>query len=263
MNVSRIALKGGALVAAFALLPGAKGGCGSKEANETLASPVQGIGMIIERADGTVGARLVVISTNDRDTRFADAVDDPTVRSGEVGPIALPAADAGQFAIDSSREPSLRYVAGDTYQFRFGLDDGGLAGDFAGREFVGVVDAPDDAVSFQVTEAPAFAGDTAELSWAPAARFGLVTVRDASGAVTYTTFDLTHPEFDGSKWGRLKAGGKIQLSVDTFPTAGTYTLSVCPVVKVSDFDKSLSASLGVLSGLLAGRCAPDQTLEVP
>jgi hypothetical protein len=47
-----------------------------------------------------------------------------------------------------------------------------------------------------------------------------------------------------------------------FPVAGTYTARVCVVSKVSDFDKSLSVDLGVLSGFLAGRCPADLSIMV-
>lgn len=262
MNVSRPALRLAAVLAAFVLLPGAKGGCGSKESNETLASPVQALGLLLERPDGAVGARLVVISTHDRDVRFVDGATSPVVRMGTDAPIGLTAAESGHYVVDSARAPGLKYSPGATYQFRFGLDDPEVAGDNAGAGFVGVIDAPDDEVSFEFTEAPAVAGDLAKVRWAPAERWALLTVRDAEGDVTYTTFDLSHPEFDGSKWGRLKKGGDLELGVDVFPAAGTYTVSLCAVERVSDFDTALSSSLGALSGLLAGRCAPDQTVTV-
>ena len=43
---------------------------------------------------------------------------------------------------------------------------------------------------------------------------------------------------------------------------GRHTISVCLVSKVSDFDKSLSVDLGVLSGFLAGRCPAPISVSV-
>ena len=51
--------------------------------------------------------------------------------------------------------------------------------------------------------------------------------------------------------------------MDAFPDSGSYTVSVCLVDKTSDFDKNLSAELGMLSGFLIGRCAQDITVDVP
>ncbi len=79
----------------------------------------------------------------------------------------------------------------------------------------------------------------------------------------YSTFDFTDPTFDGSKWARLKKGGSMTFGVDAFSESGSYTIEVCAVSKTSDFDKNLSSELGMLSGFLIGRCAPDIVFDVP
>ena len=246
-------------------LPGAKNGCFSQEANETLLSPVQAVTTVLEHADGTVEAELVLISTAASPHAYVDSAKNATLRvpGGEM--VALELSSSGHYGASSLDTPELQYLAGETYQFTFELDDEAAAKDVAGGDFVAVVDAPDDQVSFELAEAPAFAGDTALITWAPSKRYALIRVyRQETGELSYSNFDFaSSPHFDGSKWARLTKGGSRELGVDTFPEAGEYVIEVCAVDAVRDFDTSLSAELGALSGFLVGRCAPVQKIAVP
>jgi hypothetical protein len=251
------------LTAALATLPGAKNGCGTKEFNETLMSPVQGVMTLVERADGTVEAELVIISTASSEHRYVDSAENVTLRTPSGVDIALERERHGHYRASSVTSHDLSYVPNETYSFQFELDDPDLAGDVAGGDFHGIMDPPGDHVSLEITRAPEFAGDTASISWEPAGRYAIVEVRNAeTGQAAYSTFDFDQPHFDGSKWARLQTGGSLELGVDVFADAGTYTISLCAVDKVSDFDKSLSTELGALSGFLAGRCAAEQTVSV-
>jgi hypothetical protein len=165
------------------------------------------------------------------------------------------------YRADSAGDANLAYQAGGRYQFSFDLDDADLAGDVAGGNLVGVMTAPDIAPVATIDQAPAFAGDTARIAWTPAAKFGLVRIRDADGAMVYQNFDFLAPQFDGSKWARLH-GSPQDLGVDVFADAGNYTVEVCVVDRASDFDTALSAELGALSGFLMGRCAAPEPLTV-
>jgi hypothetical protein len=252
-----------AVALALPLLGGAKGGCGSKENNDKLESPVQAVASLLERADGTVEAQVYLISTAKNPSVFVETARNVRVRVPPTGievPLAMTA--PGLYSASSKSAPDLKYVAKQDYRFRFDLDDAELAKDNAGGDFTAVITTPDDTVTASMAKPPAFAGGTSQVAWTPATRQGVVVITDAAGAITYSTFDFTQPVFDGSKWARLKAGGKLELSVDVFPRAGSYTVSVCAVTKVSDFDKSLSVDLGVASGVLAGRCAADIPLTV-
>lgn len=251
-------------VIAFVFCPGAKNGCGSKEANETLTSPVQAVTTLLERDDGTVEAELVLISTAVSPHEFVDSARDVEVRVPSGSFVPLVASSSGHYTATSKSDPSLSYVAGETYQFRFELDDEAMAKQVSGGSFMAVMDAPGDEVSSSLDTPPEFAGDTAKISWSPSSRYALITItHEDSGEVTYSTFEFTEPEFDGSKWARLKKGGSMDLAVDTFPDSGTYRIELCAVSKTSDFDKNLSAELGMLSGFLIGRCAPDIVIDVP
>ncbi|MBN2577144.1 MAG: hypothetical protein JXP73_21460 [Deltaproteobacteria bacterium] len=260
---SRFVRRGMTVALLLPLLMGAKGGCGSKENNEKLASPVQAVATLLEGADKTVSVELVLISTATAPNQFITTATNARLRVPPSGvEVPLVQSTAGHYTASSLTAPALVYLGGQTYQFKFDLVDEVLAKQVSGGNFVAVLTVPDDAVTATLSKAPAFAGDLAELSWTPAARSGIINVTNASGQTTYSTFDFSTPDFDGAKWARLQAGGSFQLAVDVFPVAGTYTARVCVVSKVSDFDKSLSVDLGVLSGFLAGRCPADLSIMV-
>ena len=258
MNTTRL-LQFAAIAAAFTVLPGAKAGCGSQEANETLKSSVQAVTTVLERADGTIDAELVLITTAHHPNEFVDGARNVMLRVPGGAEVELTLAKPGHYA--AKDDAALKYVPDETYRLGFDLDDDHAAGDVSGGDFVAVADAPDDDVELTIAEAPEFAGDTAVVEWSPSRLHGIVTVRHESGA-TWRNFDFREPEFDGSKWARLKKGGSLELGVDVFSDPGTYTVEVCAVSKVSDFDTALSKDLGALSGFLIGRCAAPQTLDV-
>ena len=245
------------------LLPGAKNGCGSKESNETLKSPVQAVTTLLEQADGTVDAKLVLISTAVNPHEFVNSAENAVLRVPGGDEVSLSLDGDGHYGASSADDAKLVYSPGETYQFRFELEDS-RAKQVSGGNFVAVIDAPDDAVTFEISEMPQFAGDGATITWSPSSRYGLVRVRDdATGELTFSSFDFeSSPQFDGSKWARLTKGGTKSLGVDTFPNPGSYTVSFCAVDKVSDFDTDISAELGVLSGFLAGRCVAPQQVTV-
>lgn len=254
-------LRFAAVAAALTILPGARSGCGSKEANETLKSPVQAVTTVLERADGTIDAELVLITTARSPNSFVSTAEEVRLRVPGGAEVALTAAEAGHYRASSGDDTALDYVPGETYRISFELNDEDAAKDVAGGDFVAVADAPDDDVSFTLAEPPEFAGDKAKIEWAPASRYAIVTIRHENGT-TWRNFDFREPEFDGSKWARLTRGGSLELGVDVFSETGTYTLEVCAVSKVSDFDTSLSTDLGALSGFLLGRCAQPQSITV-
>jgi len=244
------------------LLMGSKGGCGSKENSEKLASPVQAVATLLEGADLSVNADMVLISTATVPSQFITTATNARLRVPSGVEVPLVQSSPGHYTASSATSPDLVYTGGQTYRFNFDLVDDVLAKQVSGGNFVAVLTVPDDVVTSSVSKPPAFAGDTAFLAWTPAARAGIINVTNASGQTTYSTFDFSTPEFDGAKWARLQIGGSFELAVDVFPVAGTYTARVCAVTKVSDFDKSLSVDLGVLSGFLAGRCPADLSIVV-
>jgi hypothetical protein len=244
------------------LLVGSKGGCGSKENNEKLASPVQAVATLLEASDKTVTVDLVLISTAVVPNQFITAATNARLRVPSGIEVPLVQSSPGHYTASSLTSPELVYVGGQTYRFNFDLVDLALAKQVSGGDFVAVVTVPDDQVTASFSKPPAFAGDISTVVWTPATRSGIINVTNVAGQTTYSTFDFSTPAFDGDKWARLRAGGSFDLAVDVFPVAGPYTASVCVVTKVSDFDKSLSVDLGVLSGFLAGRCPAPVAITV-
>lgn len=245
---------------ALGLGTGAKNGCGSKEANDTFTSPVQAVTTVLEHDDGSIEANMVLISTRTATHTFVDTAKNVQLRLPSGTPVPLTLDTSGHYVADPA---ALSYAAGGTYQIKFDLDDSSAAGKVAGGSFIAVMDAPDDTVTASFKTPPAFAGDTSTIQWSPSNRYALIRISDASGKVVYENFDFKEPHFDGSKWARLSTGGSAELGVDVFADGGTYTVRVCAVDKVSDFDKSLSADLGTLSGFLMGRCATEISVDVP
>ncbi len=250
------------LLIALFCLPGAKSGCGSEESKETIESPVQAVITLLELPTGEVEAELVLISTRGGAHSFVDSAQETELRVPSGAMIPLTLKSPGHYRALSTDQPELSYLAEETYKFQFELEDEEAAGDVSGADFMGVADAPGDKVELKIKEAPSFAGDISLLEWSPKEHFALIKIFNEQGSLIWANFDFRDPDFDGSKWARLKKGGEMELGVEVFPEVGEYKVRLCAVEKVSDFDKSLSPELGLLSGFLIGRCV-EETLVVP
>lgn len=237
-------------------------GCGSEENRTTLNSPVQAVTTLFEKADGTVEAELVLISTKANPDAFIDTATSARVRVPGGASVPLTLTSAGHYSSDSEEDADLTYQAGETYQFSFSLTDEELAGSVSGGNFVAVMTAPGDEPAFEFSKYPEFAGFPSTISWSPSTLYGVIQITNEDGETVYSNFDFSEPAFNGSKWARLTKGGSKDLSVDVFQTAGTYTINFCAVDKVSDFNSDLSAELGAFSGFLIGRCAAPMELAV-
>ncbi len=239
----------------------ADSGCGLLQG--TVNSPVHATTTVVGRADGTVEVDLAITSTEQDDEQFVTTATNAELRVPDGTIIPLTPAEPGHYRASSDEHPGLIYDAsGTNYRVSFDLDDAEVAGDAAGEEFIAVVAAPDADVTFEISKEPAFAGDTAEITWSPGSLKGLLEIRDDSGTIIYTTFDWSHPEFDGSKWGSLIRGGSETLAVDVFSDPGSYTVSFCAVESQEGFDEEVSSGLGILSGFMAGKCVDDIGLDV-
>ena len=248
--------------ASLTLFQGAKNGCGSEERKSTWQSPVQAVTTILERSDGSVEAELVLISTATSDHEFVDTAENVELRipGGEI--IELQLTSPGHYTASSADHPNLVYEAGETYRFTFDLDDADAAEQAAGKDFYAVADAPADEPTFSFSEPPEFALDASTVEWSPSDLYALVLVEDADGNETYRSFDFQNPTFSGDKWAHLERGGSFDLGGSVFPDAGDYTVTLCAVEGSRDFDTTLAADLGALSGFLIGRCAAPQTITV-
>lgn len=251
-----------ALITAMPVLMGADGGC--PLLLETLESPVQAITVLRELPDGTTEVDLMIVNVDGTDERWITTATNAEVRTPEGNFIPLEQAEDGHYRASSKDHPELVYDAsGTNYKVTFELPEG-EAGEAADNELIAVVSPPEaEDLSFELTKAPDFAGDTATIEWTPGNLAGLLQVRDESGEIIFDTFNLATPEFDGSKWASLIHGGREQLRVDVFADPGRYTLSFCAVRSQEGLDEELSAGLGILSGFLAGRCVEDIVIDVP
>lgn len=220
-----------------------------------LQSPVQAITRVLVQPDGSVVAELTLVSTEDyREHRFADGATNVELRVPDGTIVALEPVGEGRYVADSNSSPELRWMPGERYRVTFEFDDTELAGDYAGEEFIAVVEAPADEINFTVEHVPAFVGDTAELSWRPTELDALIDVYDPSGKLIFTTFDMSTPEFDGDKWASIARFGAHTIPVDVFTEPGSYTISACVLASHEGLDAELSSALGPGSGFLAGEC---------
>ena len=246
---------------ALALLVAAEGDCALDWWK--VQSPVQGVASVMVQPDGEVVAELIVVSTEDwREHRWVDSATNVELRVPDGTLVELQSVGEGRYRASSDDAPELAWMVGERYRITFELDDTDLAGDYAGEQFIAVVDAPADAISFSLERAPAFVGDTAELRWSPSSLDAMIDVYGPSGELIFTTFDTSEPNFDGSKWGSLARSGQHTLPVDVFAEAGSYTIAACVVASQEGFDAELSAALGVGSGFLAGECFEAIEFEV-
>lgn len=262
-------IRSSALVATVAALPvlmamqeDPDGGCAL--ALDTLESEVQAVTTITESPNGVVEVDLAVVNTDDwDDPRFVSGVRNAQIRVPGGALVELRPAEKGHYRASSNDDAALAYIGGETYRITFELDDPKDAGDNAGADFIAVVEAPDDEVSFELVEPPDFVGDTAEIAWHPTYREALLTIQGPSSDVVFSTFDWSDPKFDGGKWGSLIRGGDYTLPVDTFDDPGEYIMHLCAVDSREGFDEEVSGTLGIASGFLAGRCAESITIDVP
>lgn len=220
-----------------------------------LQSPVQAITRVVVEPDGRVVAELNLVSTEDyRDHRFVDTATKVELRVPDGTIIPLELVEEGRYRTDSTIAPELLWMPGERYRVTFELDDTDAAGDYAGEEFIAVVDAPAEEIGFSLDHAPQFVGDTAELSWSPGELDAMIDVYGPDGELKFTTFDLATPDYDGSKWASLARDGEHTLPVDVFDVEGSYVISVCVVATQEGLDAELSAALGPGSGFIAGAC---------
>jgi hypothetical protein len=226
-------------------------------------SPVQAITTVMVQPDGEVVASLRLVSTEDwREHRWADGATNVQVRVPDGTLVELQPMGNGLYQTTSSDEPGLLWMPGERYRVTFELDDTDLAGDYAGEDFIAVVDAPADDVTFTLERAPEFVGDTAEVRWSPSALDAMIEIYDPSGELIFTTFDLSEPDFNGDKWASIARHGHHTFPVDVFTEAGSYTIVGCVVVSQEGFDAELSSALGPGSGFLAGECFEPIEFEV-
>jgi hypothetical protein len=237
----------------LAMLMAAEGDCALDWLK--LQSPVQAITRVMVQPDGTVVAELTLVSTeNPREQRFADGATNVELRVPGGTIVPLEPIGEGRYRTDSVSAPELLWMPGERYRVTFELDDTELAGDYAGEEFIAVVDAPNEDISFTIDHMPEFVGDTAELSWRPSSLDAMIEVYDPDGELVFTTFDMSTPEFDGDKWASIARFGQHTIPVDVFTEAGSYTISACILASQEGLDAELSSALGPGSGFLAGEC---------
>jgi hypothetical protein len=160
-------------VPALVSLTAAEGDCALAWAS--LESPVQAVTLLRVQPDGEVRAEVLIASTADwRDHRWVDTAELVELRIPDGTIVELAHVGEGRYVASSNDEPALIWMPGERYRVTFELEDEELAGKSSGGDFIAVVDAPAEPPSFSLDRAPAFVGDTAELSWSPSSQDALM-----------------------------------------------------------------------------------------
>ena len=244
-----------ALVLVSELFLAGREGCGTKEQNETIKSPVQALGTVYKHSNGSVEAELVLISTIDKTHAFIDsATEVELVVNGQANPMTKDPSQHGRWFL---RSEQLELEQGTRYLFRFDLDDPALAGEQSGGRFVAEVEGYDSPSTITPKQA-AYRDHSLDVEISPAIRSprrGLLRVYGPDGSLTFENFDLKQPQFDGSKHARLIVAGQHTIQGTAFPEDGEYRIVLYTMNYAAGFDPHLSAELGVFTGLLAGSAA--------
>jgi hypothetical protein len=261
----RVALIATMLVALHLSTAGNKSGC-SKEEASTIQSPVQAVATVYRHADGRVDADLTLISTAVNPAAFVDTARATRLRviddDGALAEVPLRAAGSGHYSADSVDNPDLVFDYGVLFAFDFELDDEAAAKKVAGGSFTAQVNAPDAGVNISVPEPPQATELTAVLKIDGTYERGILRVIGPSGDVTYSNWDMSTPDFDGSKWASLITGKTHTIPSKAFPDSGAYTVAFGACTFVQGFDPNLSSELGFFSGFLA--CdGVETTVDVP
>jgi hypothetical protein len=231
-----------------------KSGC-SKDDISKLTSPVQAIATVYRHADGLVDADLTLISTARNPAVFVNDGLDTRLRvikgSGDVNTVPLDRTSDGHYTASSDLQAALLWELSATYAFDFALEADPDGTGVSGGTYSAQVKAPASEVTVTVAEAPAAPNLVAKLSIAGAYGRGLLHVWGPDGQLTYANWDLTTPDFDGSKWNSLIVGASHTVPASAFPTSGEYRLEFGACAFVQGLAAEVSATLGVLSGFLA------------
>jgi hypothetical protein len=244
-------------------------GHGCHEEGDYLRSPVTAVAVLVEHEDGSVHARLYLVSTALAPQRAVSAE-----RVELFGPdgqlMPLHALEPGRYALSSNEQPLLRYQADLPYELSFSIDEPTAA---EHHVFGGALDVE----LVGLGERPSVWMDQADgaraVQWSPP-RAALVEVVGDDGEVRYRNIDLARDVIDYGTWDALTPSGRVELPAEAF-AAGRTLVRVCAVdvhrpssgvqaqPQHQGAGSELSERLGSLSGSLAGRCGAVEVHVAP
>lgn len=223
---------------------------GSGPVSSTDLAGVQAFGTVVRGADGTVSARLDVVTLSG-EPRFLSGIANPTVSFGSTTVPLTTGAGVGVFVTNDRQAPTLQYLPGQTYLFGFTiLDDEGVQ-----RVYRSAATAPEQTPVAEIAPVQIrFAGEPVEVGLTGMGNGGILRVAGPDG-VTYDTSaiaDLSELALVRQRM-HESVGPFETIPGSAFGTPGTYTLEVTSL-QVADAEPTGAdeAELGDVSWFGAG-----------
>jgi hypothetical protein len=251
-----------AVLLLYLVCSGHNGGCHPDE-GELLPSGVQALGVVLERPDGSLDARLRLVSNavlpEDFVAASAAVLHTP---GGEV--VALQEVEPGRYQLADQDAAVLAYEAGD-YLFAFSVHpDEARAKHVFGGDFVMAMHGAVEVPRVELVDS----GDSEQLltvRWQPEAAPALIELHDEAGALRISNL-VREPNVAAlPAWSALQATGQAELAAADLAAGETHLVRVCsvevarwtsmPAVHALHQSGSSAGQLGSASGMLVGRCA--------
>ncbi|MEZ4444298.1 MAG: hypothetical protein R3B72_34815 [Polyangiaceae bacterium] len=236
---------------ALTLGMGHEGGCHG-EPGPALPSPVNALGCVVQREDGTLDATLWLRSdTSGSPVALAGASAVELLSDGER--VALVAGEAGIYRAEA--HPDTTLAATQTLSFDLGREVADDYGVYSGS-FSMAMHAPMDRPGGWLEEAT---GESGVVMWTPALP-AVVEVLDTEGAVLWSSLDA---------WSAVPWWDSLAMPGLEVPLAGAVTIRLCGVESLTrdelrgspstqelhlGEDAVVEGQLGSLSGMIVGRC---------
>ena len=222
----------------------------------TTASDIAGIhgfGTVVENPDGSVSARLDVLTLGQA-PRFLAGIANPTLSHGGQTLPLLTGNSVGVFVTSSVLAPSLAYNPGGVYVFSFEIADE----DSILYSYTATVAAPDGGrVIAEAAPVPIrYAAQPVELTLVNAAEAVSIRVIAESG-MTYDTTAVNSLSEVPLVLGLMEAsvGPVVEIPATAFPTTGTYRIDVTSLNVATPSEGGFAPGLGSASWFGAGTIA--------
>jgi hypothetical protein len=214
---------------------------------------IHGFGTIVQNADGSVSARLDVLTLGD-DPRFLGGIANPTLTHAGVTLALLTGTSVGVFVTSSALTPMLSYDPGGVYLFAFEVaDETGVL-----YSYTASVSAPNG---------PRMIADAAPMLIRYAAEPVELTLINASEAVSIRVIAETGTTYDTTAVSSLNevsqvlglmeasVGPVLEIPATAFPRTGSYRIDVTSLNVATPAEGGFAPGLGAASWFGAGTVA--------
>lgn len=213
-------------------------------------SGIHGFGTVVQAADGSVSARLDVITLG-TNARGLGGIANPTLTQNGATISLLTANAVGVFVTNSTIEPNLVYQPGQAYTFAFqAVDESGINYNYNAT----VVAPVEDTVIAEILPMPIrYANQPVEMTLFNTSDAASIRVSRDTG-ITFDTTAVSSlndaPQVLGAM--RASVGPQLSIPATAFPLAGTYRIDVTSLGIATPASGGISLGLGAASWFGAG-----------